>query len=189
MRSNSKLRLLLSLSLFLTPIIGCGSGGGGSSNSSSGAANISVTASPKKIDIQDRTTVRIKLEEVNRNGIVVKVRYPSRLEYVAGTSFLKVDGDDRDITPDVSVQDGNKRYLVFFFPRSYFGDVPDSEDQDQTSTPGELRFELVGKDNLSDGTIEVDVDVDDPTIDNSVEFTLDNTAFQVESEASIEVIG
>lgn len=185
MKSSFFASLLVLSSAFL---ISCDSGGSDESGpGSSGAAEVSITASPKKIDVQDRTMVRLSLADVNRNGIVVKIRFPSRLEYVAGTSYLKVDQEDRDVNPDVSVQDGSKRYLVFFFPRSYFGDVPDSEDEDEGSERGELRLELVGRERLSNGSIEVDVDVDDPTIDNSVEFSLDNTAFQAESDASIEV--
>lgn len=186
MKFSARVLIFLFSSLF---IISCNSGGGDDAGpGSSGAAEVSVTTSPKTIDVQDRTMTRIRLADVNRNGIVVKIRFPSKLEYVSGTSYLKVEEEDRDVNPDVSVQDGSKRYLVFFFPRSYFGDVPDSEDEDEGSETGELRLELVGRERLSSGTIEVDVDVDDPTIPNSSEFTLDNTAFQAESDASIEVV-
>lgn len=164
-------------------------GGGGSSdnNSSSGAAEASVRTSPNNIDVQDRTEVRISLKKVNRNGIVVKIKYPRKLEYVAATSFLKVDGEDKDVNPDVSASVDSKSYLAFFFPRSFFGDVSDNEDDEEVSSPGELRFELVGRERLTQGAIEIDVDVDDPTISNPGEFDPSSPAFQTESEASIEV--
>jgi hypothetical protein len=167
-------------------LVGCG-GGGSVSFGGGGAALVSITANPKKIDIQDRTMVRIKLKEVNRNGIAVKIRFSNKLEYAPNTTFLRVLGEDKKFEPDFNVRDGNVRYLVYFIERSNFGDLPEEDDLETTSEEGELRLELTGRERIQNSTIEVDVDVDDPLIPNDQEFSVEEPGFQAEAEASISV--
>lgn len=173
--------------LLLACLIGCGGGSSNSSFGGGGAALVAITTNPSKIDVQDRTMVKITLKEVNRNGIAVKVRFSNKLEYAPNTSFLRVSGEDKKLEPDFNLRDGNRRYLVFFLKRSFFGEVPQSDDITTVSEDGELRFELTGKERLQNSKIEVDVDVDDPTIPNKDEFSADNPGFQSEAEASISV--
>lgn len=177
------MRACLVVLLFL---IGCG-GDSSVSFGGGGAALVSITANPNKIDIQDRTTVRIKLRDVNRNGIAVKIRFSNKLEYAPNTTFLRVLGEDKKFDPDFNVRDGNVRYLVYFIKRSNFGDLPDEEDLETISEEGELRLELTGRERIQNSTIEVDVDVDDPLIANDQEFSVEEPGFQSEAEASISV--
>lgn len=170
----------------LLPLIGCG-GDSSSSFGGGGAALVAITTDPSKIDIQDRTSVKITLKEVNRSGIVVKIRFSNKLEYAPGTTFLRVSGEDRSLEPDFNIRDGNRRYLVYFLRRSFFGEIPDEEDLITKSEEGELRLELTGRERVQNSLVEVDVDVDDPLISNDQEFSLENPGFQAEAEASISV--
>ncbi len=172
---------------------GCGSGGGGSGDGGGfvGAAKINLTVSPGTIDTSDRARVTIKINNVIDTGIVLKVRYSTKLSYAANTAKLKLDSEDTSVAiePNVTAETNNWKYLVFFLARSQFGDaVTDTTDADETpSDPATLTFEIIGKGRLSDGVVEGDADVNDPTITDSEEFNIESPGFEAETEASIQV--
>lgn len=154
---------------------GCGGGGGGSDFI--GAAYVSISTTPSAIDSGDRTRTRIQISEVHEDGIILKIRFPAGLVYVRDSAFLELPGQQIDIGPARNVEAGNYRYLVFFFSRGQFAPY----------NYGELIFQLQGISAVSDGRIEVDADVDDPLIDNSVEFDPKNPEFTAEADAYIRV--
>ncbi len=156
----------------------CGSGGGGGGGDSFvGAAVVNVRNSPSKIDVGDRTQVKIQISSVHQDGIALKVRFPFGLVYVPSSSFMDINGDEKDMSPTVYREDDSVRYLVYYFTKKQFSD----------SDAGELVLELEGIEKVEKGKIEVDADVDDPLISNDVEFSLDNPEFGAEDEASITV--
>lgn len=173
---------LIPLAVSLT-IVGCGGGGGG--DSFSGAASASISASPSSIDSGDRTRVEISLGDVDENGIALKIRYPEGLAYVPGSAFLIVDEEEIDISPSVNVTstEDEKVYLIFYLAQSLFH----RSGQDYNGEPGTVRFQLAGKSAIEDGLVEVDPDVDDPSISNSTEFSLEKPEFLAVDEASISV--
>ncbi len=165
--------LVLSFAL----LTGCGGGGGG--GGFSGAGNASISTRPDSIDIGDRTKVTIDISSVNEDGIIVKVKFPEGLTYVPDTSILTVDDDRNDIGPDISViNNDDDRFLVFFF----------TEDDFDRDGNGKLEFELKGNEVVKNGSVEVDIDVDDPNIANGSEFDPEDPQFQEEDTAYIEVI-
>jgi hypothetical protein len=168
--------------------LACGGGGGGSGGSDSffGAANVDVRVSPSKIDSGDRTQVQIELSDVHENGIAVKIRFPSGLRYVPGSSFLLIDSKEIDVDP-TAVQTDNAEdlsYVVTYLSQNQFR----RSSQEYNGESGTLIIQLEGRKAVVDGEVEVDPDVDDPAEDNSIEFDISNPEFVAESSASIEVL-
>lgn len=159
---------------------GCGGGGGGSSSSTGSAAYVSINASPSTIDSGDRITVDISLEQVNDDGIILKVRYPRDLEYVLDSSILTADNSDQDISPSFNTAgDDGKNYLVYFLSSSRFDE----------NGSGHVSFQLKGIDSVTEGQIEVDPDIDDPLIANPGEFDVDDPSFNAEDSITVRVRG
>jgi hypothetical protein len=179
--------LLMTLSVItLATLTGCGGGGGGGGDSFFGAANVSVRATPSRIDSGDRTQVTMELSDVHENGIAVKIRFPAGLRYVQASSFLMVDEKEIDVTPTINqtVESEDLTYLVFYLSQAQFR----RSSREYNGEPGTLIIQLEGRKAVLDGEIEVDPDVDDPDEDNQVEFDITNPEFVSEGSASIEVI-
>ena len=146
----------------------------------SGAGDVRIGIEPTNIDVGDRTLVTIRIFKINDDGIIVKVRYPSALSYVRETAVLTVDGDETEVEPDIDADnDGNETFLIFFLQESDF----------DITREGELTFELQANDSIDEGRIEVDVDVDDPTVLNANEFDSEDPQFQEEDGQDIFIIG
>ncbi|MCO6430954.1 MAG: hypothetical protein J5J00_08845 [Deltaproteobacteria bacterium] len=163
--------------ILATSLFGCGGGGGGSNFA--GAALVRISAQPRTIDVGDQTQIRITISDVHQNGIALKIRYPSDLEYVRNSAILQVEGEEVDLAPAVNTSDGDDTFLVFFLSNDTFG----KDDR------GELFVELEGKAENEDAGVEVDADVDDPDIDNDSEFSVDMPEFSAEDEIFIFIAG
>lgn len=167
----------LFLALFSFGVFGCGGSGGGG-DSFSGAGNVLVSIQPNTIDVGDRTRVTVRISQVNPDGILLKVKFPDGLSYVGDTAFLIIGSDEIDIGPDLNVSgDGDDQFLVFFFEQDDFSE----------NFEGVVQFELVGVDKVVAGEVEVDIDVDVPTVDNPGEFDPFNPAFQAEDSDMVVV--
>jgi hypothetical protein len=70
-----------------------------------------------------------------------------------------------------------KRYLVFFLTRDAFGN----------DDSGELVLKLRAKEVLDSGKVELDIDIDDPSIPNDQEFSVQNPQFEAEKNITIRV--
>ncbi len=171
-----KLMLVSMLSL----VCGCG-GGHHHHGDYVGAAEVSITATSRSIDTVDRTFVKVVISKLHQDGIALKIRFPGGLTYVPNSSSLKIDGQSYGTNPDVNVAESASikasKYIVYYFSHDLF----------EERQYGELSFELEAKSAVKKGYIEVDADVDDPLIDNSVEFNVDNPEFQAESIVGIKV--
>lgn len=175
---KSGLAVVLGL-LVITCIIGCGSGSGGDDEEDFiGAAIISIRTSPTEVDTGDRTESTIDISEVDTNGIFLKVRFPEALAYVLNSAKIKVDNVETPFPPSISTTIENENYLVFMMARSDIGD-------DNEAT---LTLQLEGVEAIEDALIEIDADIDDPLVDNSVEFDPDNPEFGAEDGADVTVI-
>ena len=186
---NRFLRTTFLSCLMTLCLTSCGGGGGGNNSTFVGAADVSLTVSPNSIDSHDRTQVKVRITNVIDTGILLKVRYPSKLSYAVNTAKLQLDSeqDGRQVDPSFNGPSGSKTYLVFFLSRSSFGDVSSGSGSETVSEPATLTFELIGDGRLADGLIEVDADVNDPTIPDSTEFNVSDPQFEPQSDASIEV--
>lgn len=157
----------------------CGGGGGGSDFI--GAAVVSVQTTPSTIDTGDRMLVTSELFEVHENGILLKYRFPSGLEYVLDSASLVVAGNDDEtaIDPSVNSQEDGQTYVVFFLRASQFGD----------EGRGTVSLQLKGVDRVVSGTVEVDADVNDPLIDDGAEFEVADPEFEAEDSTGVAVEG
>ena len=161
---------------FILICVSCGGGGGG--GGTSGAAFIRINAEPRVIDSGDRITITIDVSDIHESGILLKIRFPTALEYVPGTAFITPDGgDDYDATPNNSATSGNNSFLVFFLTKDDF----DSRDR------GEVTFELAGNEPLADGTVEIDADVNDEAVPDELEFDVEAPEFAAEDEVHVIV--
>jgi hypothetical protein len=167
--------------------IGCGGGGGGGGTSYSGAANVSVRATPSKIDTGSRAQVSIDISDVVESGIALKIRYPTGLKYVPSTAFLELGEKEVDLTPtvNVDVSKEDQTYLVFYMPQNQFKKSGRDYEGEQVT----MILQLEGREELQNGEIEVDPDVDDPAENNASEFNVDTPEFEAEDSTPIEVVG
>lgn len=183
---STRLAFLFTSIIGLTATLSACGGGGGGDEDFVGAATVSLSVQPSQIDSGDRAQVTSRLGDVHETGIGVKFRHPTGLRYVPGSAFLKVSNKEYDITPAVNVEsnEDDARYLVFYLPQKIF----QTGSQEYNGQQGTLTFQLVGRQEVEEGLVEVDPDVDDPAIDNSVEFDLANPEFVAEDEAPISVV-
>ena len=156
--------------------VSCGGGGGGGGNFS-GAADIRVNAEPRVIDSGDRIQVKVTLSEIHENGVALKVRFSSELAYVPDSAEIEASGDEFAIVPTNNQSDAEGSYLVFYLIEDDFG----------REKQGDVVFELVGNDTVEEGLIEVDADVDDPQVDNSIEFNVEAPEFGAEDAVQVIV--
>lgn len=70
-----------------------------------------------------------------------------------------------------------KRYLVFYLTRDAFG----------SDNSGTLSFVLRAKEVLDSGKVELDVDLDDPSVPNNTEFSLENPQFEAEQSVTVRL--
>lgn len=186
MRSILSLALLAGLTV-TTNLTGCG-GGGGSDDSStfSGAATVSLEATPSTIDSGDETLVKIWVGDVHQSGIALKLKYPSGLSYVLQSATLTVDEKEVDIKPRTNVlsSDEESTYLVFYLSQRLFR----QSSQEYNGEPGLVQLRLVGKSLVTNGLVEVDADVDNPDVADSIEFNVSKPEFVAADQQTITVV-
>ena len=176
-------------SLFLAaavamPISGCGGGGGGGSDSFVGAAEVGLDVSPTDIDSGDRTEVAITLANVIEDGVALKLRFPDALRYVRSSALLLIGQKEIDITPKFNgAGEDSDRYLVFYLSQSLFR----RSGQEYDGEEGTVVLQLEGVEAVTDGLIEVDVDVDDPLQSNDGEFSVETPEFDPAASSPISV--
>ena len=164
--------LILLTSLFLNF---CGGGGGGGVSSAPDPAHVTIDANPNYLDSGDRTAVTVDLYDVNDLGIALKLKYPKGLDYVVSSAHLEIDDQTYSAIPASGEQtSGDFTYLVFYFSKSVVGD-----------NSGRLSLFLQGN-SAVDGQVQVDVDLDDPTLSNGSEFSVADPKFNAQDAAGIE---
>jgi hypothetical protein len=173
MKSNFRTLIVSFLSL---AFISCG---GGSSDGAFGASFVAIDADPSSIDVGDSTFVVVDLDELDSDGIFLKIRFPRGAEYLLNSSYIRVGGEDIPREPDLNFasETENYNYLVYYLSKELF----DGSDE------GSVSFELIGRSRVSNGEIEVDPDIDNPNIPNDTEFDMENPEFQAEDSTGIRV--
>ncbi|NMC63897.1 MAG: hypothetical protein GYA55_12105 [SAR324 cluster bacterium] len=174
-------RKLLVISLLtIFSLTNCGGGGGGDDPLDFvGAATVDLRNQPHRIDPGNHTRVQVKVSDVHKNGIALKVRFPVGLLYVPDSAELTVDSVNKDMNPDVNASDNNYVYLVWYMDQSLFG--PNGEKS------GSLVFELRGVSEVDDGNIEAMVSVLDPHLPDGTGFDINNPNFSAQTDDYITV--
>jgi len=171
---------LINLASCLLPmlLLGCGSGGG-DGDDFVGAGEASIEVSPSKIDAGDRMQVTIRAGRIHPDGVALKVFFPRGLVYVPNSSELYIDDKPSKTDPAVNALASTGVYLVYYFAQKDFG----------KENRGVLVFELQGTDPVSGGRIGVDLDVDDPLVDNDIDFNINSPEFEAEDSVGVQVAG
>ena len=170
---------LAAVMTFISCGVGGGGGGGGDDQELS-PAQASLSAVPQTIDSGDRMRVEVKLSEIDGDGILLKLQFPTALHFVSSSAELSVDGDDVPVTPAFVITTGNpgseKNYLVFDLSHDAFG----NEHSAQLSIILEGRGEVA-----KESVVAVDPDFNDPKMTTSQKFSA--LAPQFDAAASVEV--
>lgn len=160
-------------------LTGCGGGGGGGDSDFIGAAQVEISASPANIDTGDRMLVTVDINDVNESGIALKFKFPDGLSYVPSSSSLVIKDQSIDISPTINLKENNSVYMVYYLKNNLFG----------SDNRGSVQFFLEGVSAVVEGKLGVDADVDNPLIDNSVEFDPKDPNFVAESYVEVNVEG
>lgn len=156
----------------------CGGGGGGT-DAFVGAAIVNIDAVPRETDPGKRVQVTARINEVHPDGIFLKLRYPDGFSYATGTASFSAQDSDRKLTPQFNQTDEveGTTYLVFNLTRALFTE----------ENEGTLVLELNSDSEVRSGKIELDADVNDPTIADLQEFSVENPEFNEQDEITITV--
>ncbi len=170
------IQLTLSL-IFAVSVLSCGLGGGGGGGEDELIpANAFIEAAPREIDSGERIRFNVLLSDIKEDGVLLKVRFNSRLIYVKGTSQLRVNDDDVRVNPAANeTVNNNQTYLVYDLPGGAFGNERNAQ----------LEFILEGAGKLTRSNVEVDADFNDPNIPFKDKFTTLSPEF--DNESSVEV--
>lgn len=169
------------IALTTSLLTACGGGGGDSDEQFVGAALVNIDAVPRETDPGKRVRVMARINEVHRDGVFVKIRFPDGFSYAPATSRFLYRDTERAVDPQFNVaatKEGSV-YLVFNLARSLFGE--DNE--------GMLILELNADSGVQSGSIEIDADVNDPTVPDQSEFSVENSEFDAQDDVEIEVRG
>jgi hypothetical protein len=136
-----------------------------------------VRAEPDAIDSGDRMDVEVEISDITVDRFAIKIRFPTGLSYVGDTSFYELNNTLVDTGPTTNVSDSSYNYLVYYTTRSNFG----------SQEKGSLWIVLEGVSDVSDGYVEVDIDIDNPDTSNSTEFDVSAPKFDAQSDARVQV--
>jgi hypothetical protein len=175
----------LLFTLSATLCLACGGGGGSSSPSPNYPGTIYLSVERTTMDTGDMIRVRVALEDLNRDGVILKVRYARSLKYQRNSAFINTDPNNGDYSQtqrfsSAEEQTGTAdRYLVFFFDRNLYRRQKElvAEFDLKALTPDEKAF------------IEVDLDKNDPNVPDKDEFSLERPLFSAIDTIPIVISG
>lgn len=158
---------------------GCGTGGSsGGGKDPLQAALVTIDVDPAAIKLGDRALVTVEMQNIDPNGVFLKLRYTHSLSYIEGTSGLTVAEEYVEVDPvEGPLANPNFNYMTFYIPAESFGE----EDY------GKLTIQLRAIEIADVSTVQVDVDLHDPEKDPSEEFDSEAPLFGVEDSAEVEI--
>lgn len=164
----------------LAILSGCGGGGGGGNATEGNPASVTISISPQKIDSGDRVNAVVRLRDIqvfDFNGIIIKVLFPSSLDYVDDSAALELpESTNFRFSPTTENADESD-FLLFYV---------DTDDIDPNDRRADISFLLEGTARLAKSTVSVDVDAADE--DNRDSFDATSPQFTALSSTTIEVI-
>lgn len=179
---NALKNILILIALALTAAsCGVGGGGGGGSEDSNYPGYTDFQVERDSLDSGDLTSVTLTVYDINKDGIFLKFHYPGSLAFQSG-SAMTYSGDMQSWVPtapfDSTTTDSGK-YLVF---RVY------PPPQDETNRVGiSLTMRAVSGD--PSAYIEVDLDNNDPSIPDELEFNDRDPQFSSDDRWNIGIQG
>jgi len=129
--------------------------------------------------------VRVALEDLNRDGVILKVRYARSLKYQRNSAFINTDPNNGDYSQtqrfsSAEEQTGTTdRYLIFFFDRSLY----------RRNKELVAEFDLKALTPDAKAYVEVDLDKNDPNVPDTDEFSLERPLFSAIDTIPIIITG
>jgi hypothetical protein len=148
-------------------LISCGGGGGGGGSDSNYEGDVTLDLERDDLDSGDLTRVTVEVNNLNKNGAILKVRSSKSLRYVKNSAVRMPDRDEETrITPEQATTT-DSRYAVFFL-------YPDDAIDGSFIS---VQFQMKATNGDKDAFIQVDLDNNDPTIADSAEFKATDPRF------------
>ena len=162
-------------------MLSCGGGGGGSDGGYQPAAELDLSVVPNEIDPGDRSFVTMHVWDVREEGLLLALRYPYGVVYVADSGRFERDGKAYTLTPVLETSDGTYVYLLFLFNQSDFG-----ANGQETAT---VSFELEARNGGIKGAVEVDPKIRVPGATINQQFDIANPLFGAKESVEFKVSG
>ncbi len=175
-------RILIPVAIGLTMAsCGGGGGGGGSDAESNYPGYVEFQVERDSLDSGDLTDITATVTDVNRNGVFLKFHYPSSLAYRSGSAIMHSGDEDSWVmtSPFDSATIGSDKYLVFRVSRP-------PEDQTNRVSVG---FTLRAVSGDPSAYVEVELDNNDPTMPDNLEFNDSDPQFSSDDRWNIDIAG
>lgn len=174
-------RLLIPVAIGLT-IASCGGGGGGGGEAESNYPGyVEFHVERDSLDSGDLTDITATVLDINRDGVFLKFHYPASLAYRSGSAIMH-SGDAESwttVTPFDAATVGTDKYLVFRVSR------PPEDDNNQVS----IGFTLRAVSGDPSAYVEVELDNNDPSIPDELEFNDSYPQFSSDDRWNISISG
>lgn len=176
-------RLLVPVAIGLT-MASCGGGGGGGGGGgaeSNYPGYVEFHVERDSLDSGDLTDITVTVTDVHRDGVFLKFHYPSSLAYRSGSAIMH-SGDEESWTmtsPFDAASNGADKYLVFRVS-------PPPEDQNNRVRVG---FTLRAVSGDPYAYVEVELDNNDPSLPDNLEFHDSSPQFSSDDRWNISIAG
>jgi len=161
--------------------VGGGGGGGGGNAESNYPGYVEFHVERDSLDSGDLTDITATVMDVNRDGVFLKFHYPSSLAYRSGSAIMHSGDEDSWTTtsPFDAASDGADKYLVFRVS-------PPPEDQTNRVSIG---FTLRAVSGDPSAYVEVELDNNDPSLPDNMEFNDSYPQFSSDDRWNISIAG
>lgn len=175
-------RLLIPIAIGLT-IASCGGGGGGGGGEaeSNYPGYVEFHVERDSLDSGDLTDITTTVFDINSDGVFLKFHYPASLAYRSGSAIMH-SGDAESwttVTPFDAASDGTNKYLVFRVSR------PPEDESNHVS----IGFTLRAVAGDPSAYVEVELDNNDPSLPDELEFNDSYPQFSSDDRWNISIAG
>jgi hypothetical protein len=187
-RALRALEYLLICSAMALTVASCGVGGGGGGGGDGQDGNggnypgyTDFQVERDALDSGDLTDVTLTVYDINQDGIFVKFHYPPSLRYMNGSS-MTYTGDSESwvgTEPFAATTTSTGKYLVYRVSR------PPENETNRVA----IGFTMRATGGDPSAYIEVDLDNNDPTIPDNIEFNSRDPQFYSDDRWNIQIAG
>jgi hypothetical protein len=172
---------IAALALGLSSCSPPGSGGGGGDDFDPlRGADVYLSVGPDRIGVGERTLVRVDVQRINPDGVLVVLRFPSEsLAYVSNSTRFTVGANTVAINPTYGpIVRLRRTYITYFLPYEPF----DGENA------GYVELQLRGERREDGALIELDQFLHNPLIAPEREFDVDDPDFSADDAERIDIV-
>jgi hypothetical protein len=157
-----------------------GGGGGGEDYDPLRGAEVFLSVDPDSIGVGERTRIRVDVQRIHPDGVLVVLRFPSKsLAYVPESTRFTVGPNTVSINPTVGPLVRTRRtYLIYFLPYAPFNG----------ENAGYIEFQLRGERREAGALIELDQFLHNPLVAPEEEFSVDDPDFSADDAEVIDIV-